>query len=68
MSGQIECLERGGQINAIYTDFKKAFDKVPYQLLLQKLKLYKVDPSIENWIKSLLCFSKVNEWLLFRMN
>jgi len=35
-----ECLERGGQINAIYTDFEKAFDKVPHKLLLQKLKLY----------------------------
>jgi len=45
-------------INAIYTDFEKAFDKVPHQLLLQKLKLYKVDPSIINWIKSFLCFRK----------
>ena len=44
------------QINAIYTDFEKAFDKVPHQLLLQKLKLYKVDPSIINWFKSFLCF------------
>ena len=32
-----ECLERGGQINDIYTDIEKAFDKVPHQLLLQKL-------------------------------
>jgi len=52
MNEWTECLERGGQINAIYTDFEKAFDKVPHQLLLQKLKLYKVDPSIMNWIKS----------------
>jgi len=37
-----ECLEQGGhwgQINSIYTDFEKAFDKVPQQQLLQKLKL-----------------------------
>jgi len=54
-----ECLERGGgRINAIYTDFEKAFDKVPHQLLLQKLQLYKVDPSVINWIKSFLCFRK----------
>jgi len=27
------------QINAIYTRFEKAFDKIPQQQLLQKLKL-----------------------------
>jgi len=37
---------------------KKAFDEVPHQLYLQKLKLYKVDPSIINWIKSFLYFRK----------
>jgi len=37
---------------------KKAFDKVSHQLLLQKLKLYKVDPSIINRIKCFLCFRK----------
>jgi len=42
----------------IYTDFEKACDKVPQQLLLQKLKLYKVDPSIINGIKAFLCFRK----------
>jgi len=39
-------------------DFEKAFDKVPHQLLLQKLKLYKVDPIIINGIKAFLCFRK----------
>jgi len=38
--------------------FQKSIEKVPHQLLLQKLKLYKVDPSIINWIKSFLCFRK----------
>jgi len=46
-----QCLERGGQINAIYTDFEKAFDKVPHQLLLQKLIYYNVNLTIINWIK-----------------
>ena len=53
-----ECLERGGQINAIYTDFEKVFDKVSHQLLLQKLIYYNVNPTVINWIKSFLCFRK----------
>ena len=28
-----ECLELGGQIDVIYTDLEKAFDKVPFMLL-----------------------------------
>jgi len=29
-------LENGGQINTIYADFEKAFDKVPHHLLLKQ--------------------------------
>ena len=47
-------------------DFEKAFDKVPHQLLLQKLKLYKVDPSIINGIKAFLCFRKQKARLFFQ--
>ena len=36
----------GGQIDVIYTDLEKAFDKVPYQRLVKKLKFYKVNPDI----------------------
>jgi len=32
-------LDRGVQIDVIYTDFEKAFDKVPQQGLISKLKL-----------------------------
>jgi len=32
-----EYLESGGQIDAVYTDFEKAFDKVPHKRLLSKL-------------------------------
>jgi len=38
-----ECLESGGQINVIYADFEKAFDKVLHKLLLSKLRYYKVN-------------------------
>jgi len=30
-------LECGGQIDAVYTDFEKAFDKVPHRRLISKL-------------------------------
>ena len=33
-------LESGGQIDAIYTDFEKAFDKVPHKRLLNKIRSY----------------------------
>jgi len=36
-----ECLEKGGQINAVYTDFEKAFDKVPHRRLISKLQSHK---------------------------
>ena len=33
-----EMLEKGYQIDIIYTDFAKAFDRVPRERLLQKMK------------------------------
>jgi hypothetical protein len=33
-------------------DFAKAFDKVPYCLLLYKLKFYGIHKDILNWIKA----------------
>ena len=35
--GWTAALEKGGQINTIYADFEKAFDKVPHHLLLKKI-------------------------------
>jgi len=49
-----EALEEGGQIDVIYTDFEKAFDKVPHKRLLLKLKHYNVNPDIIDWIQSFL--------------
>ena len=47
-------LEAGGQVDVVYTDLEKAFDKVPHRLLLYKLKKYNVDPQILKWIDSFL--------------
>jgi len=47
-------LESGGQIDAIYTDFAKAFDKVSHTKLLMKLKSYGITQEIINWIQNFL--------------
>ena len=49
-----DSLEVGGQIDVIYTDLEKAFDKVLHQRLVKKLKFYKVNPDIIDWIRSFL--------------
>jgi hypothetical protein len=49
-----EYLEGGGQIDVVYTDLEKAFDKVPHFLLLKKLKSYKIHEDIIDWITAFL--------------
>ena len=41
-------------IDVIYLDFSKAFDTVPHQRLINKLKTYGIDGNILNWIASFL--------------
>ena len=43
-------LEGDGQIDVIYTDFAKAFDKVPHKRLIYKLKAYNIDKNLMQWI------------------
>ena len=54
-----EALETGGRIDVIYTYFEKAFDKVPHKRLLSKLRSYRIDNSIVEWIKSFLTDRKL---------
>jgi len=35
-----ELLENGGQIDVVYTDLEKAYDKIPYKRLISKLFSY----------------------------
>ena len=42
-------LADGGQIDVIYTDFEKTFDKVPHQRLISNLKSYGINSSIINY-------------------
>jgi len=39
-------MDQGVQIDVIYTDFDKAFDKVPHLGLISKLKAYDIDSKL----------------------
>ena len=47
-------LEYGGQVDVIYTDFEKAFDRAPHKRLISKLYSYNINEDIINWIKAYL--------------
>ena len=49
-----DAVDHGKPVDVIYLDFQKAFDKVPHQRLLAKLKAHGISGSILNWI---------SEWL-----
>ena len=44
----------GSPVDVVYLDFQKAFDKVPHQRLLIKLKAYGIGESMINWIQAWL--------------
>ena len=50
----IESLSNDDDMDAIYLDYAKAFDKVDHQLLLSKLQLYGFHSKIIRWIESFL--------------
>lgn len=45
---------RHGQVDSLYTDFAKAFDRVCHRLLLRKLSLLGVGGALLNWLASYL--------------
>ena len=47
-----DMLEKGAQIDVIYADLEKAFDKVPRKRLLQKLQSYNINEDVIEWIRS----------------
>ena len=44
-------VDEGSPVDIIYLDFQKAFDKVPHQRLILKLKSHGMGNSIINWIE-----------------
>jgi len=47
-------LDDDAQVDIIYTDFEKAFDKVPHLRLLSKLRSYGLNETIVIWISAFL--------------
>lgn len=50
----ISALEHGGQVEVIYTDFSKAFDKLSHGILLAKLRQFGLHSNFLAWIESYL--------------
>ena len=48
------CLNENKQIDTIFFDFSKAFDKVPHQRLFNKLSYYEIKGSTLAWIQNYL--------------
>ena len=49
-----QCLNNNGLTHAIFLDFVKAFDKVPYKKHCHKLGPYDIKGSVLNWIADFL--------------
>ena len=45
-------VDDGSPVDVVYLDLQKAFDKVPHQRLLLKLKARNIGNDVINWIKS----------------
>ncbi|KAK9874373.1 hypothetical protein WA026_002720 [Henosepilachna vigintioctopunctata] len=54
LSDIIRCFESGIQIDAVYTDFSKALDRVNLNLLLAKLQSLGVHGALHRWFRSLM--------------
>ena len=50
----LKCLNSGEEIDVIYLDYAKAFDKVDHNILLAKLRKYGIKGKLYTWIKEFL--------------
>ena len=62
----LKTMESGAQLDVIYTDFKKAFDRVKHSVLLNKLERIGITSTLLNWIRTYLTgrsqFVKLSGW------
>ena len=63
MESWTDMIEKGQSIDIIYTDFAKAFDKVPHQRLLRKMKDIGIVGNVLNWVRSFLTGRNQRVWV-----
>ena len=49
-----QAIDNGDEVDIIYLDFCKAFDKVPHRRLLQKLYAYGIRGKVHSWVQEFL--------------
>ena len=49
-----EAMDNGNDVDVIYLDFCKPFDKIPHRMLLNKLEKYGIKGKVLNWMKEFL--------------
>ena len=49
-----QILDQGGSVDAVYMDFRKAFDSVPYRRLLLKIEAHGIQGNVHKWIEDFL--------------
>ena len=57
----IKWVDDGSPVDVVYLDFQKAFDKVPHQRLLLKLKAHAIGNDVINWIEKWLTHRRQRE-------
>ncbi len=50
----LKALNDGNEVDVIYLDYSKAFDKVDHRVLLAKMKIYGINGKIYDWIENFL--------------
>ena len=56
-------LDEGNNVDLVYLDFCKAFDKVPHCRLIKKLESHEIRGNVKEWIKSWLANRKQRVWV-----
>jgi len=54
LENQTKALDEGFGLDIVYLDYRKAFDSVPHQRLIEKLKGFGINGKLLQWLESFL--------------